>query len=447
MHCARIPGEKVRLPRRMRRGERLACLALTVTAGCFSSSSSPPHVEPEPDGSSASEDAATDALAADASKGSAPDATTSDATTVEVTSDAAVSDSTTVDAVVSFDATLDASLAEGGDAASAPHQVVVIEGNGKGYQVSTLLSQGGSLYFTIGDVLGSSVLLGAFTAGLDGGAITTLASSYTSSAFNQICGATTDGTYLYWVACGNPVTIAQIPLSGTDGGPPTVLATDLSNVSQSIAVASNQVFFASGPTTLDTTQEIESVPASGSGSPTGLTPGSRVSHFGIDGTNAYWTSPAPGSPYDAGTLLRAPLAGVPDGGSPTTMAGGLIFPDAVEVFGGNVYWINDGDYQNDDAVMTMPVTGAVDAGAPTTLLFGAGAYGPLAVDADGVFFALDSTNTYNNPPGSIVRIPLDGSPAVTIATGIGSIVAIATDATNVYWVDSTLQQIAKTTKY
>jgi hypothetical protein len=34
-----------------------------------------------------------------------------------------------------------------------------------------------------------------------------------------------------------------------------------------------------------------------------------------------------------------------------------------------------------------------------------------------------------------------------IATGIGSVVAIATDATNVYWVDSTLQQIAKTTKY
>jgi hypothetical protein len=429
---------------------RVAWVALTLTAGCFSSSSSAPGVQPEPDGGT---EASTPG--ADASDSGAPEAGIVDATLDVTTAD---SEALEAEAATSFDATLETEggwvdAGDGGEggqtseAGSAPHEVIVLEGNGKGYDVTTLLAQGGSLYWTVGEVLGSSVLLGAFSAGVDGGAITTLASSYTDQAFNRICTATVDSTSLYWIACGGSVTVVQIPLTGTDGGPPNIVATGLSNTAYSVAAASGQVYFATGPTTVVTTQALESAPASGAGPITALTPGTVVNRFDIDGTNAYWTSPATGAPYDAGTLIRAPLGGVPDGGSPTTMAGGLIFPSAIKVYGGNVYFIDDGDYQNDDAVMTMPVGGAADAGAPTTLLYGAGVGGPLAVDADGVFVEINASDSASDATGSLLRIPLDGGAPVTIATGIGTIAAIATDATNVYWVDSALDIIAKTTKY
>jgi hypothetical protein len=72
----------------------------------------------------------------------------------------------------------------------------------------------------------------------------------------------------------------------------------------------------------------------------------------------------------------------------------------------------------------------------------------LAVDANNVYvwsvgtFKLDSA--VNNKDGTLVQIPLNGAPSITLRTGIevvydsGYLGAVAVDATNVYWVEGAL---------
>ena len=147
------------------------------------------------------------------------------------------------------------------------------------------------------------------------------------------------------------------------------------------------------------------------------------------------------------SLLRYP----PSGGSPTTFATGQGALDGVTSTATGVYWVNaydpndtpDGSLYQSGTVFTAPIGG----GTPVAL---AGAQAqPLAIalDATTVYWANlgGSCGTPANCPGAVMSLPLSGGTPATLAQGKWSPVTIAVDAANVYWStsDGHLMKVAK----
>jgi hypothetical protein len=177
----------------------------------------------------------------------------------------------------------------------------------------------------------------------------------------------------------------------------------------------------------------------------------------IDGVNAYWVDVA------GGTVKACALDGC--GGNPTVLASGQGQPISVAVSAGNLYWVNnvapDGGA---GSVMECATTGC--GGAPTTLATGQA--GPLAIAVNGntVLWTgpsgtfrcstpsctpssmgpagsdvvADTVNAYWTENVGPVRCALGGCggapTALTGTTQVGAW-AVAFDANNVYWTDTT----------
>jgi hypothetical protein len=150
------------------------------------------------------------------------------------------------------------------------------------------------------------------------------------------------------------------------------------------------------------------VPLTG-GAPTTVATANGPWDLTLDASNVYWTS------FDG--VLSAPKSG----GAATSLVGpSPTLPTAgIAVDSTNLYWGS----QSPAGVSTVPVQG----GTPTVVYAEtlATAPGPIAIDGASLYWA-DLSNAVNTgPPG--------GGTAETLAAGQTEVVAIAADATGVYW--------------
>jgi hypothetical protein len=151
----------------------------------------------------------------------------------------------------------------------------------------------------------------------------------------------------------------------------------------------------------------------------------------VDATSIYWSvyGNAIGSP---GSILSAPIGG----GPLSTLASNLLFPAEIALVGGTLYFNQPGDgVSPNGSVKSIPITGGA---APTVIRPALVAPQPLAADGAAVFYGYDSGHLAKSPVPSGAATELYGS-------SMSYVVAIAVDATSVYWVDPYLAHVVRLT--
>jgi hypothetical protein len=196
----------------------------------------------------------------------------------------------------------------------------------------------------------------------DGGALATLATGQSSPEALVV-----DGTGLYWANL-NGGTVVKAPLGGVpEGGAPTVIASGLASP-VALALDGANVYFA----TSDGAVRAASKTTVDGGAGTVLASGQNATSIAVDANRVYWTNGGA-----SGALLAAPLAGLPDGGTPTTLASPLATPSGLSLAGVNVYFAGGGNPTG--FVASVPLAG----GATTTLATGQTSPGTVVVDPSG----------------------------------------------------------------
>jgi hypothetical protein len=189
-------------------------------------------------------------------------------------------------------------------------------------------------------------------------------------------------------------------LTGLCSAPNSSMAVDATNVYCTVQQASADL--------------ILKIPADGSGAPTVL---ASVSGFcsgvAVDATRVYWSSPG----ACACDIWSVPIAG----GPPTRLVQGQEV-GTLAVGGGRVYWGGTG------ALMSVPQTG----GTPTSVaLIPSPATGLIAFNGTSVYWVVSSN------AGVVEVFRVDTSVGerqlLTSYLGVGTLSAMAADASNVYW--------------
>lgn len=156
----------------------------------------------------------------------------------------------------------------------------------------------------------------------------------------------------------------------------------------------------------------------------------------IDDQAMYWTTRLPiasGAPSD-GVLMTLPLAG----GNPEHLASGLPLDYLLAMDATRLYYVRDGAIRSLDKKTHLEKELVKLSRAPTA----------LAVDAHGVYWATyanvgfwvntekDGPGTYNEDPAvmpAIMRAPLDGGVAQTIASSPRDPMRLLVDGEFIYW--------------
>jgi hypothetical protein len=214
-----------------------------------------------------------------------------------------------------------------------------------------------------------------------------------------------DDTSVYWFDHANYTgQIIQVPLTG---GTPTTLATTDGEPAR-MAVSSAGVFW-----TAFGTGVIWTIPLTG-GSPVPLASVPGAYAITADATTVYWTTWYQQDSSEIGKVAAT-------GGSPITLASGLMRAFTITVDSNAVYW-TDADT---DSILSVPLAG----GTPVILV--SQQHATLLV-SDGV-----SLYWTNSEPGlgsgAVMKMPVAGGTPVTLADKQDRPTAIAVDGTNVYW--------------
>jgi hypothetical protein len=170
-----------------------------------------------------------------------------------------------------------------------------------------------------------------------------------------------------------------------------------------------------------------------------LVPNANPIALALDDANVYWAD------FGAGEIAEAPKSG----GPPVVLwSSSTTQPRAIAVDPTNVYVVASGSEQGTSEIMAVPIAGgAVSTFASSpALLTGPIVAGPSAVHwVDGAVQSVPKAGGAVNSfgPGSVGYVPIAGGLATVLASGRpASIVAIAVDDRNVYWVEreGTIQQ-------
>lgn len=263
----------------------------------------------------------------------------------------------------------------------------------------------------------------------------TLASDQSSPRY-----LTADTGNVYWTTCRRIDPDGKVMKASLAGGVPVQLAVD--RCPSAIAVDSTSVYWAD-----PLLYKISKMPTGG-GEPTMLASGDDATApfaIAVDGVNVYWTtglgavmqmSTAGGTPmmlasdqgsvrgiavdatsvyfttFESGTVKRVLIGG----GPLTTLASGQDAPVGIALHGGTVYWVNTA------SLMAVAIDGgAVSEIGPAVLPSG------IAADDTGVYW------TNYQYPGRVLKVPFDGSPMITLATGQDAPAAVVAVGDNVVW--------------
>ncbi len=282
-----------------------------------------------------------------------------------------------------------------------------------------IVTDGVNVYWTVSGLIyisasGAQRFAGrVMQAPVDGGAAITLAVEPQAASCTPMDIAVSGGS-VYWTTPYEPdggAGSGTVETTPVEGGTPMLLASVAHGWPLSgIAVDSSRVYWG-------TTDSILALALDG-GAPLPLV-STGAQSIAVDSANLYWaTGTLPGA------MARMPL----DGGAQTTIATMQDTPVAIAVDGMNIYWATL------DSATTWSINASPTDGGPLT-----------TVASNFVSFLIDSGNLYAWTGGNLVRLPLAGGSATTLAVvGPGmecgqstapAAPPLAIDATNVYWVD------------
>jgi hypothetical protein len=257
-------------------------------------------------------------------------------------------------------------------------------------------------YFFSG-VNGPSVMMEA----LDAGTPVVIATGMTPT------GVAADGTYVYWTDQTAGTLMRMLP----DGGASTTLAAGYP-ASQGIALDTSNAYWVAGDVVMRVSKD--------GGAPFTIASGQTSLVYGIavDATNIYWVNYGTDvMGFKDGTVMQAPISGVPDGGAPLTLAEYPVVygPNDIATDGTSVYWTN-----SSGTVVKVPKGG----GCPVTLASNQIPCWGITLDATNVYF----TDENSTDGGTVMTVPKGGGCVTALAVG-ANLLGIAVDSTTVYWVD------------
>jgi hypothetical protein len=166
-----------------------------------------------------------------------------------------------------------------------------------------------------------------------------------------------------------------------------------------------------------------------------------VESMTADANNVYWATASSGDPGAPTDIMRLPVPG----GTPVLVAAtrsGLGPVDNMAVDTTSVYWTtaSGGGVEGtaDGTVMKAPIGGGP---AVTLASIKAGPYG-IAVDATSVYWI---SGAGAGSGEGVFKLPLNGGTPIALASGQSGSRGIAVDATSVYWTnsDGTVMKTAK----
>ena len=278
-----------------------------------------------------------------------------------------------------------------------------------------------------------------------GGGLVTLA---TDQALYYPISLAVDPVNVYWTAGTSDGRVMAVPIAG---GSVFTLAPG-QNGALGIAASGGSVYWtdyvSSGPTA-------NCLVMSATGGALATIASAQRGSFGIaaSGTTVFWTD------ANGGTVMRGGT-----GSAPVTLASGQMNPTSIAVYESTVYWtvagaimrwqggvvqtvasdpsVGSGSLFNAIAAVSTGVFWTEDfpanAGGGGAVVFAplSGGVKTLAKEPTGAYgIAVDTQNVYWTTPTALVKMPLAGGSATTLATSPASYQAlsVAVDSTSVYW--------------
>lgn len=222
-------------------------------------------------------------------------------------------------------------------------------------------------------------------------------------------------SWVYWINIGFKASDGLFTRIPKTGGTPTALLDEPTN---DVAIDTSGIYV-----TVQT--EMRRYPH-GWGSPvTLLTEPDGLGGLALDATSIYYLTLGTGTNYDDARLMKVAKTG----GTPITLATGIVVGDRPFVYGGHVYWASQGS--GDDGEVSRV---AVDGGPVEVLASGLANAHHVVVDEVHAYWANLGTYLGKYLDGSVARVPRAGGAVEILADIQAGPEDVAIDDQAVYWV-------------